>query len=53
MGHLASSSSFRATRTSVTRGADEEPISFGDSRIMFIRLTFANANDDFKQKARR
>jgi len=31
--------------------ANEEPISFDDIRIMFIRLTFANVDDDFEQKA--
>src|ERR1700757_4693851 len=33
---------------SENHGADERPISFGDSTILFIRLTFANADDDFK-----
>jgi hypothetical protein len=33
---------------SENHGADERPISFGDSTILFIRLTFANADDDFE-----
>ena len=30
------------------QGADERPISIGDSTILFIRLTFADADDDFE-----
>jgi hypothetical protein len=33
---------------SENQGADERPISIGDSTILFIRLTFANADDDFE-----
>jgi hypothetical protein len=29
---------------------DERPISFGDKSIMFIRLTLANANDQFNRR---
>jgi hypothetical protein len=33
---------------SENQGADERLISIGDSTILFIRLTFANADDDFE-----
>ena len=39
----------KLTLSEVACGADERPISFGDTSIMFIRLTFANADDDFGQ----
>ena len=39
------------TLSEVVPGADERPISFDDKSIMFIRLTFANADDDFEWNA--